>query len=75
VGILARGVSGREARRRSVSRRQWGNDATVSVKLSANAVLTLAFKGNLFDLSPAERELINDLTAVIQKYEAASAAD
>jgi hypothetical protein len=38
------------------------------MKLSAGASLTLAFKGNLFDLTTAERELVADLSNIIQKY-------
>lgn len=49
-------------------RRQWGEDSTVCMKLSAGASLTLAFKGNLFDLTTAERELVADLSNIIQKY-------
>ena len=49
-------------------RRQWGEDSTVRIDLSAGASVTLAFKGNLFDLTDDERRLINDLSAPIQKH-------
>jgi hypothetical protein len=49
-------------------RRQWGEDSTVCIKLSANASVTLTFKGNLFDLTNEERGLVADLSGVIQKY-------
>jgi len=51
-------------------RRQWGEDSTVCLKLSAGASLTLTFKGNLFDLTGDERELIGKLTKVIQEHTA-----
>jgi hypothetical protein len=50
-------------------RRQRADDSAVCVKLSSDASVTLAFKGNLFDLTPAERELISALSDVIQKHE------
>jgi hypothetical protein len=52
-----------------MSRRQWADDSTRCLKFNGNASVTLSFKGNLFDLMPEERNLIADLTAVIQKYE------
>ena len=52
-------------------RRRWADDSSVTVKLSSGGSFTLAFKGNLFDLTEAERQLISALTDVIQKYEGA----
>ena len=49
-------------------RRQWGEDSTIRIELSAGASVTLTFKGNLFDLTATERSLINDLSSVLQKY-------
>lgn len=51
-------------------RRQWASDSTASVKLSAGGSITLTFRGNLFDLTLAERELMSALSNVIQKHEA-----
>lgn len=58
----------------SRSRRQWGEDSTVRLELSAGASMTLTFKGNLFDLSHDERELIADLSNTIQKFRDAEVA-
>jgi len=52
-----------------MSRRQWGEDSTRCVKMSANASVTLTFKGNLFDLTSDERNLIARLTEVLQQHE------
>ena len=52
-----------------MSRRQWGDDSTVNLKLSAGSSITVVFKGNLFDLTATERRLITDLSAVLQQYE------
>lgn len=52
-----------------MSRRQWGEDSTRCVKLSANASVTVTFKGNLFDLTQEERNLIVRLTDVLQQHE------
>ena len=58
-----------------MSRRlKWGDDSTVNLKLSAGSSISVVFKGNLFDLNVAERQLIADLSAVLQKYEAGAAA-
>jgi hypothetical protein len=53
-------------------RRQWGEDSSIAIKLSGGASVSLTFKGNLFDLMPAERELIANLSSVIQKYNGSS---
>lgn len=50
------------------SRRQWGEDSTMRVDLSAGASVVLIFKGNLFQLTADERRLMGDLTATIQRY-------
>jgi hypothetical protein len=55
-------------------RRQWGEDSTVCLKLSAGASISLRFKGNLFDLTREERELISSLTDVIRIYKDAAEA-
>jgi hypothetical protein len=52
-----------------MGRRQWGDDSTVCVKLSGNATVSLIFKGNLFDLAPAERELVGALADIIQRHQ------
>jgi len=49
-------------------RRQWGEDSTVRIDLSGGASVSLTFKGNLFDLTMAERDLVADLSAEIQRY-------
>jgi hypothetical protein len=49
-------------------RRQWGEDSTVSVGLSAGASVALSFKGNLFDLTASERQLMSDLANVIRAF-------
>jgi hypothetical protein len=49
-------------------RRQSGEDAVVVIKLSAGASVSLTFRGNLFDLTREERELIGNLSAVIQIF-------
>jgi hypothetical protein len=54
-----------------MSRRQWGDDSTVQLKLSAGSSISLVFKGNLFDLTGPERQLLADLSDVMQKYVAA----
>ena len=54
--------------------RQWGEDSTIRVNLSAGASVTLSFKGNLFDLSPEERTLVSDLSLTVQKYQKDSKA-
>ena len=56
-------------------RRQWGDDSTVCLKLSAGASLSLSFRGNLFDLSPEERELIASLSSVIQRFKDAESPE
>jgi hypothetical protein len=48
--------------------RSWADDSSIAIKLSGGGSVTLAFRGNLFDLTPGERNLIADLTNVIQKY-------
>ena len=58
----------------SRSRRQWGEDSTVRIDLSAGASVILAFRGNLFDLTPEERRLVSDLSATIQHYKAEATA-
>lgn len=50
-------------------RRQWGEDSTVRIDLSSGGSITLTFKGNLFDMSADERQLITDLSNIIQKYQ------
>jgi len=52
----------------SRSRRQWGEDSTVRVELSQGASVTLSFKGNLFDLTPLERGLIEALSSTVQSF-------
>lgn len=54
----------------SRSRRQWGEDSTVRVELSQGASVTLSYKGNLFDLTQRERELITALSTVVQNFKA-----
>ena len=51
-------------------RRQWGEDSTVSIDLSSGGSITLAFRGNLFDLRADERQLISDLSETIQRFKA-----
>jgi hypothetical protein len=48
--------------------RNWGDDSSICIKLSGGGSVTLTFKGNMFDLRDAERQLIADLSNVIQKY-------
>lgn len=49
-------------------RRQWGEDSTVNIKLSAGGSVALTFKGNLFDVTPEERALIAQLSDVVHKF-------
>lgn len=49
-------------------RKQWAEDSTVKVELSAGASVTVAFHGNCFDLTTAERKLVADLTDVIHTH-------
>jgi hypothetical protein len=49
-------------------RRQWAEDSTVKIDLSAGAQVTLAFRGNLFDLTGDERRLVGDLSTTIQMF-------
>jgi hypothetical protein len=56
-------------------RRQWGEDSTVALKLSEGASLSLTFKGNLFDLTQEERELIASLSSVIQRFKDSEAPE
>jgi len=48
--------------------RQWGDDDTMQIKFTGGGSLTIAFKGNMFDLLPNERILITKLSDVIQDY-------
>ncbi len=52
-----------------MSRRQWGEDSTRCVKLAGNGSVTLTFKGNLFELTQDERNLIARLTDALQQHE------
>jgi hypothetical protein len=49
-------------------KRQWGEDSTTWIELSAGASVAVIFKGNLFDLTAAEGALLSDLRGIIQKY-------
>lgn len=49
-------------------RRRWGDDSSVTVKLSKGASVQLVFRGSLFDLAETERQLLGDLTEVIQRH-------
>lgn len=49
-------------------RKQWASDSSVFVDLSAGASVEMTFKGNLFELTEDERQLIGSLSSVIQKY-------
>ena len=49
--------------------RQWGDDSTTQIKFAGGGSLTLVFKGNMFDLLPAERTLISDLSITVQRFQ------
>jgi hypothetical protein len=49
-------------------RRQWAEDSTVTIRLTSGGSVTLVFKGNMFDLTQPERELIAELSTVVQKF-------
>jgi hypothetical protein len=50
--------------------RSWADDSSISIKLSGGASVVLTFKGNFFDLTTGERDLIANLSNIIQKYKA-----
>ena len=50
-------------------RRQWGEDSTVNIKLSAGGSVALILKGNMFDLTREERALIEALSGVVRKFQ------
>jgi hypothetical protein len=49
-------------------RQTWADDSSKRIELSEGASVTVAFHGNHFDLTPAERKLVADLTDVIRAY-------
>ena len=53
-------------------RRQWVADSTVAIKFSGGASVAMSFKGNFFDLTADERQLISELTSIVQIYKDAS---
>lgn len=55
--------------------RQWGEDSVTTVELSGGALVTVSFKGNLFDLTPEERNLIADLSHNIQMFNKGAVAE
>ncbi|HZF24046.1 MAG TPA: hypothetical protein VE030_11350 [Burkholderiales bacterium] len=55
-------------------KRQWGEDSTTKIDLSGGASITVSFLGNLFTLEPAERQLMSDLSAVLQSYQDSKAS-
>lgn len=46
----------------------WADDSTTQIKFAGGGSLTIAFKGNLFDLLPHERILTTELSDLIQKF-------
>lgn len=44
------------------------SEDSITVELSAEASITLTFRGNLFGLTAADRDLITNLTNAVQKY-------
>ena len=48
--------------------KSWADDNTAQIKFAAGGSLTMAFRGNLFDLLPNERALITELSDVVQKF-------
>lgn len=51
-----------------MSRRKWGEDSTVNLKLSNGSSITVVFRGNLFDLSLSERKLVDGISELVQTY-------
>lgn len=49
-------------------RQSWADDSSVRIELSEGASVAVAFHGNLFDLTAAERKLVADLTDVIHAH-------
>ena len=49
-------------------RKQFSEDASVRLDLSSGGSLNLSFKGNLFDLTEGERNLIARVSELIQRY-------
>lgn len=50
-------------------RRAWAEDSTTEIELTGGASFTLSFKGNLFDLTHEERELIASISSIAQQYQ------
>ena len=55
--------------------KSWGDDSTTQIKFAAGGSLTLVFKGNLFDLTPEERQLITDLSITVQRFQRSTEPD
>jgi hypothetical protein len=52
--------------------KQWADDSSTQIKFARGGSLTLTFHGNLFDLLVHERQLITELSGVIQGYNLAA---
>jgi DNA replication initiation complex subunit (GINS family) len=51
-------------------RRRTADEASAILTLAAGGTITLAFQGNLFNLTTEEQKLIADLTGIIREYDA-----
>ena len=49
-------------------RQTWADDSSARIELSEGGSIALAFHGNHFDLTPAERKLLADLSDTIKAY-------
>ena len=48
--------------------KSWADDSTTQIKFAGGGSLSIAFRGNLFDLLPNERVLITTLSNMIQEF-------
>ncbi len=49
--------------------RSWADDSTTQIKFAGGGSVTVAFHGNFFDLTKEERQLIDELSDVTQKFQ------
>jgi hypothetical protein len=54
-------------------RKQFSEDSTVHLDLSSGGSLSLSFKGNLWELTEDERNLIAKVSDLVQRYKDAEA--
>jgi hypothetical protein len=51
-----------------MARRRTADESSATLKLTGGAMLTLTFRGNLFDMTPDEQKLIGDLSGIIRTH-------